>query len=101
MLSQEFKNEAIDILLKVKDHIADNSDCIWTYYETPQQMRDDIDKYILELGKGSTSLLDEMYMHFLPTAAYQEHSLMNNWTVEYHKLAARFDKIYDALKNSN
>lgn len=90
--------EAIAILLKIKENIKDDSDCIWTYYENPQQMRDEIDTYVLELEKGSVRLLDETYAHFAPTAAYQEHSMSNDWTVEYHKLAEEFDEIYEALK---
>ena len=93
--------EAISILLQVKDKIKDDSDCIYTYYETPEEMRNEIDKYVLELEKGSMFLLDEMYTHFLPTAAYQEHSMGNNWTIEYHKLAARFDKVYEKIKSYN
>jgi len=91
--------EAIVILLKVKGNIKDNSDCIYTYYETPEQMHAEIDKYVIELKSGSILFLDEMYMHFLPTAAYQEHSMQNGWTTEYLALAGRFDKIYEVLKN--
>ena len=94
-------NELIDILLQVKDKIKDDSDCIYTYYETPQEMRNEIDKYLLELKKGSIIFLDEMCMHFSPTAAYQEHSMGNNWTVEYLKLAEQFDNVYEAIKKYN
>lgn len=95
---QDLTKEAISILLKIKENLKDESDCIWTYYENATQMRQEIDKYILELEKSSLRLLDDTYMHFLPTAAYQEHSMANNWTIEYHKLAEKFDKIYKALK---
>jgi hypothetical protein len=91
---EQLIKEAIAILLKVKD----NSDCIWTYYETPEQMRTDIDKYISALEKNSLLLLDETYMHFLPTSGYQEHSIANDWTTEYHKLAERFDNYMKSLK---
>jgi hypothetical protein len=93
-------NEAINILLQVKDKIKDDSDCVYTYYETPGDMRKEIDKYVQELKNGRTILLDEMYMHFLPTAAYQEHSMADDWTIAYHNLAERFDKVYIAIKNT-
>jgi hypothetical protein len=91
--------EAISILLNVKEKIKDNSDCVWTYYENSEQMKNEIDNYVLELTNGSLKSLDEIYTHFLPTAAYQEHSMANNWSPEYHKLASKFDKVYVALKN--
>ena len=91
--------DAISILLKVKEKIKDNSDCVWTYYENSEQMKNEIDKYVHELTNGSLKLLDETYMHFLPTAAYQEHSMSNDWSPVYHKLASEFDKVYEALKN--
>ena len=96
---EQLIKEVIQILLKVKDNIKDNSDCIWTYYETSQLMHNEIDKYVLELEKDSTIFLDEICMHFSPTAAYQEHSMANDWSNEYLKLAERFDKVYEAIKN--
>ncbi|MGG9962381.1 hypothetical protein [Ferruginibacter sp. SUN106] len=98
---EQLVTEVIQILVKVKNNIRDNSDCIWTYYETPEQMRSEIDKYILELEKGSTMFLDKIYMHFAPTAAYQEHSIANGWSDEYLELAGRFDKIYEVIKTTN
>ncbi|MFT3911431.1 MAG: hypothetical protein QM737_18555 [Ferruginibacter sp.] len=86
------------MLTIVESYIKDDSDLTWVYYETPAEMRNEIDKYILELGKGNIESLDEISMHFSPTAAYQEHSMANNWTDEYHKLAEKFDNIYEALK---
>lgn len=98
MILQKKIDQLIDILLEIKEHIKDESDCIWTYYETPEQIRDEINKYILELENGNMQSLDEINMHFLPTAAYQEHSMSNGWSDEYIKLAGEFDEIYNALK---
>ena len=91
--------QAIEILREIKANIRDNSDCIWTSYESSIEIRKDIDKYISELERGNTNIIDETYCHFLPTSTYQEHSMANNWTKEYHKLASKFDKIYGCLKN--
>lgn len=64
-------------------------------------MRDDIDKYIDGLEKGDTRFLEDIDLHFAPTAAYQEHSMANDWTDEYLCIADRFDKIYKAFRNSS
>ncbi|MGC4036346.1 MAG: hypothetical protein QM764_10305 [Chitinophagaceae bacterium] len=96
---RQLQREAIIILQKVKDQIHTNSDCTWVYYETPDKMKEDIDKYISELEKGNLLLLDEMYVHFLPTAAYQEHAIANGWSIIYHKLAEQFDEVYKCLKD--
>ena len=95
---QLLTKELINILINVKDHIKDDSDLTWVYYETPDDIRIEIDKYITELEKGKVAFLDEIYTHFLPTAAYQEHSIANNWSTEYQEIAKQFDKIYEALK---
>ncbi len=62
-------------------------------------MRKEIDKYILDFENGSLKFLDEVNVHFAPTAAYQEHSMANNWSADFHRLAEKFDKIYNSLKN--
>lgn len=100
MILQKKIHQLIDILLNIKEHIKDESDCVWIYYETPEQIRDEINKYILELENGNMQSLDEINIHFLPTAAYQEHSMSNGWSDEYIKLAGEFDSIYNALKKS-
>ena len=91
--------ETITILIDVKNHIKDNSDLTWTYYETVADMRNEIDKYIITFKDGNIEFLNEVNTHFAPTAAYQEHSMANDWTIEYHKLAERFDKIYNRFIN--
>ncbi|MGC4102869.1 hypothetical protein [Ferruginibacter sp.] len=91
--------EAAAILTAVKFHARDDTNFDWVYYETAQDMRNEIDQYIASFEKGSREYLDEVNMHFLPTAAYQEHSIANDWVAEYYVLAERFDKIYAALKS--
>jgi hypothetical protein len=94
-------DETISILLQVKDNIKEDSVCICTYYETAEQMHNEIDKYIQEFKKGNLLFLDEVCIHFSPTAAYQEHSIANNWTTEYLNLAVQFDKVCEAIKKYN
>ena len=91
--------ELIDILNKVKEKITDDSDLVWTSYETAIELRDELDSCIEQLGKGDRSCLETLNMHFLPTSTFQEHSLQNNWPNEYMKLSKNFDRIYAKMKN--
>jgi hypothetical protein len=92
--------ELIDILRKVKDKFTDESDLLWTSYETAKELRNELDIYIDQLSKGDKSCLTKLNIHFLPTCTFQEHSLMNNWTEEYMKLSEKFDCIYASAKPS-
>jgi len=91
--------ELIDILNKVKEKFTDDSDLLWTSYETAKEVRNELDVCIEQLGKGDKSCLENLNMHFLPTSTFQEHSLQNNWTNEYMKLSEKFDSIYAKIKN--
>jgi len=96
---EQLTKEVITILTSVRENIKDESDLTWVYYKTVDEMRNELDKYITAFEGGNLEYLDEVNIHFAPTAAYQEHSMSNNWTSEYHNLAAKFDEIYEALKN--
>jgi hypothetical protein len=98
MTKDDLINDAIDILLTIKEKITDTSDLVWTSYETAGELRDDIEQIMKELKKGN-KITDEAYSHFLPTSTFQEHAMQNGWTDEYLKLAERFDKIYEELKD--
>jgi len=91
--------ELIEVLKAVKANIKDDADCIWSYFETPQDAQNEIDRYVAELEKGNLNSLHEISVHFAPTAGYQELSLQNGWSNEYIKLSERFDKIESGLKN--
>jgi len=93
--------ELIEILNKVKGRFTDDSDLLWTSYKTAKELRDELDVYIEQLGKGDKSCLENLNMHFLPTSTFQEHSLQNDWTNEYMKLSEKFDSIYVKMKNHN
>ena len=91
--------ELIEILNKVKERFTDDSDLLWTSYETAKELRDELDVYMEQLSKGDKSCLENLNMHFLPTSTFQEHSLKNDWTNEYMKLSEKFDSIYIQMKN--
>jgi len=91
--------ELIDILKIVKSKLTDESDLIWTRYDTSKQLRDELDNYIKQLKEGDSSCLEKLNMHFAPTSTFQEHSIVNGWADEYIKLSDRFDKIYEKQNN--
>lgn len=95
----ELTKDAINILLRVKENNNDDSDFVWTSYDNVNEFYKDIDRYIIQLEKSDKEILDEIYNHFLPTATFQELAMANGWTIEYHKLAEKFDKIYYQMKN--
>ena len=39
--------ELIEIIEKLKEKIADDSDMVWTAYETSQQLKDELEVYII------------------------------------------------------
>lgn len=90
--------EITEILLKIRDKITDDSDLIWTSFETAEELRKEIDRFILRLNQGNKYVLKDIYVHFLPTSTFQEHSMQNGWMEAYLKLAERFDEIYERQK---
>ena len=92
-------NELISILTVIREKITDDSDLIRTSYETPLELREEIDRCMCHLQQNHKDILDEINFHFSPTSTFQEHSMANGWTESYGVLAARFDKLYELLNN--
>ena len=90
--------ELIDILLKVKDKITDESDLMNTGFNSAAELRSEIDKCISGLKENNQDAINQTNEYFQPTAAFQEHSLQNDWSDEYLRMAEKFDKIYERLK---
>lgn len=90
-------NDIIGILKTVKANVGNESDCNWSYYQSPQEVHSEIDKYIAELERGNPGPLSEIRIHFAPASGYQELSMQNNWSEEYLELAERFDMIESQL----
>ena len=92
-----FLNDLITLLEQVSAKIADQSDMLWGWYETPAQLRSDLEKYNRQLGLGDLSCLNEINLLFLPTSVLQEHSLQNGWSAEYLAISIKFDRLYKRL----
>jgi hypothetical protein len=94
-------NELIEIIKKVKQKITDRSDMTWTTYETPAQLRDELEVYINQFQADDISSLEKIKMLFLPTGTLQEHSICNGWTDEFLNLSTEFDRLYMTIKRYN
>lgn len=90
-------NELLVLLEQVRSKITDGSDMLWGWYETPGQLRSDLEQYVRQLAEADPSCLKEIRLLFLPTSVLQEHSIQNGWSKEYVALASDFDRLYDIL----
>lgn len=91
-------NGIISILEQVKEHITDDSDMVWTGYNSAKELRDELDTYIQQLTENDTACLEKLHGHFLPTSNFQEHSLSNGWADAYLRLVEQFDANYALLQ---
>jgi hypothetical protein len=89
------KKEATEILLQIRNYITDDSNMDWTSYETAEELRKEIDGFMLRLNEWDKKVIEDIYVHFLPTSTFQEHSMQNGWSKQYMELAERFDRIYE------
>jgi hypothetical protein len=89
-----FAQATIEILEKVRNHITDDSDMMWSAFDEPSDLRREIDDIIEGLRRGDMSKMEMAHLDFLPTSAFQEHSMQNGWSEEYLKMADEFDRAY-------
>lgn len=92
--------EVANIVLAVKDKITDDSDVVWAGYNSPIELRTEIDDHLSLLQGGDYNALENIKVHFLPTCTFQEHSISNGWADEYMTLSERFDSLYNKIKGS-
>jgi hypothetical protein len=92
-------NSTIEILELIKENITEESEFLWTSFENAEELNSEINLIILRLQQQDLKAITDLYVHFLPTSTFQEHSMMNNWTEKYMNLAEKFDHIYERNKN--
>ena len=90
--------ELIEIIEKLIEKIADDSDMVWTAYETSQQLKDELEVYLNQFQAGDMSSMGKIKMLFLPTGTLQEHSMSNSWSDEFLNLSKKFDRLYMTIK---
>jgi hypothetical protein len=89
-----YAQKTIEILEKLRVYITDDSDMMYSAFELPVDLRKEIDDIAGGLRRGDMKKMETAYLDFLPTSAFQEHSMQNGWSDEYLKLAEEFDGWY-------
>ncbi|AXY73643.1 hypothetical protein D3H65_06465 [Paraflavitalea soli] len=92
--------EVASIIVEVKEKITDDSDVVWAGYNSPIELRIEIDDHLALLRGGDYNALENIKVHFLPTCTFQEHSISNGWADEYITLSERFDSLYAKIKRN-
>ena len=92
--------EIIKIIKIVRNKITVETDVIWTKYESPIELQQEIDKALKELEDGNLEKLELLNSHFYPTSTFQEISISNGWSEEYIELSTKFDKLYKSITSN-
>lgn len=95
---EKLAQELIGILEEIRSYATDDSEMIFTFFETPLELRQEITECIIGIKAKDKKVLDLLNMHFIVAGNFQEHSMQNGWSKRYLKLAERFDSIYEKLK---
>lgn len=80
------------IILTVLSKITDQTDVIWVGYDSPAQLRTEIELNLERVKSGDKEALQKFVTMFAPTSVFQELAISNGWHDEYMKLASEFDK---------
>lgn len=99
-MNREILLKELDAILSlIKEKITDDSDMVWTRFDAPQQLLQEIDNVFLALQNSITyNSIYQLEMLFGPTASLQEHSITNGWGNEFIILAEKIDTISANLK---
>lgn len=85
----------IEILNSIREYITDDSNFDWTSFDNSDQLNNEIDSLIFRFKEEDLTAFRDLYIHFLPTSTFQEHSLSNGWSERYMKLASQYDEVYE------
>lgn len=96
--SKALASQLISIINSVKRNVSENSDMTYCYYDTPAELIEVLDKFIMELENGNMNIIDNLSVEFAPTSSLQEHSMGNGWSDEYLIIAEEFDSIQRLAK---
>lgn len=94
-------DRVVAIVRTVRMKVIDGSDVLWAGYDSPEQLRAELDDELALLLTGDQAALEKIGTRFLPTCSFQELSLSNGWADEYLELASEFDRLYARIKSSN
>lgn len=98
LLTRLQKDKLSNIIDRVINHISDDSDMTYVYYESASLFRDNLQNIKSEIQNDNSEGLFKLSVEFAPTSSIQEHSLANGWSKEYLSISEEFDKIQLKIK---
>lgn len=96
--SKALASQLIDVIIRVKKNITNNSDMTYCHYETPTELIELLDKFIIEIENGNMEVIDDLAVDFAPTGNLQEHSISNSWSDQYLIITDEFDSIQRLIR---
>lgn len=97
-ITESQKDKLSQIIDRVINHISDDSDMTYVYYETASIFRDKLQNIKSEIQNDNSEGLLNLSIEFAPTSSIQEHSMANGWSDEYLSISEEFDKIEELIK---
>ncbi|NJM24754.1 MAG: hypothetical protein HC859_03790 [Bacteroidia bacterium] len=92
--------EAVDILIAMRDKIADDANLTWSYYESADQLRRELDDCIDGVRRSDKEHISGLGLYFYPACDMQTISIDNGWSGDYIEFASRYDQLEPALSGS-
>ncbi|MCP2028157.1 hypothetical protein L1276_003325 [Flavobacterium sp. HSC-32F16] len=90
--------DVIALLETFKSKITEETDLLWTNYNSVQELRSEIDVIDKLLADRDKKGLQFLSYWFAPTGTMQEIAMQNDWIQEYLNLSLKFDTLYENLK---
>lgn len=91
-------NAVLKILEIIKSKITQETDLLWTNYNSAAELIAEIniiDNLLWDKNKNGLQFLGHL---FAPTGTLQEIAMQNDWIQEYLNLSSKFDTLYENLK---
>lgn len=97
-MSSEHIAALTDLLLRIRERITDESNVLWIPYDSPAELRKELEEEIALLRQHDLAPLNRLKFHFMAASTFQELAVTNGWGDELLLLAAEFDRLYAALQ---
>src|SRR5258708_1844712 len=89
----------VEILIKIKSTVDSRTDTVWTKFDNPRELIDDLASDIQKLELCNSDTLSKVFLEFGPTGTYQELSISNGWGNEYLELSKQFDYYHKRIRS--
>jgi hypothetical protein len=89
--------EILKIIKTIRDTINDDTNLVWTRFDSAKELRTELDESILRLESGDLAILRDIKLMFAPTSTFQEISISNDWGQEFIELSGNFARHYEKI----